>query len=100
MNITMRLPCEVTECVNNQHDRNGYHCGDLNDVSINDYAMCTCAIVTEVRKTPEAKEDLQNDTQQLKAEIHRLADKWRNSNMTTAQLVIELDRLSGELSAV
>jgi septal ring factor EnvC (AmiA/AmiB activator) len=45
-------------------------------------------------------EESANNLQQLKAEIHGLADKWRSSNMTTAQLVIELDRLSGELSAV
>lgn len=65
------------------------------------YIYVSDVMETYVREVSRQQvESPATDNHQLKAEIHRLANKWRSSNMTTAQLVIELDRLSGELSAV
>ena len=74
MDVEMLLGCTVQDCDHNI----GCVCRNVKGVEINQYGLCSLSPMTAaMSKTPKAKEDLQNDTQQLKDSILLLRDNYK-----------------------
>ena len=74
MNTEVMLVCTEESC----HHNIGCACRNIEEVEINSYGVCSMSpMAGALKKTPNTKDDLQNDTQHLKAAISQLL-KWSN----------------------